>query len=88
MDSTTLSVAGLQHAAGSVATFESFARAVMQHVLETASQQVDKREEVSPARDSVAFELPVTVQAIGRAGGCIRVCVPGAGCIVWCPPKV
>lgn len=88
MESTILSVAGLQHAAGSVATYESFARAVTQHVLETASKQVEKGERVSPERDSVALELPVTVQAVGGGSGCIRVCIRGAGCIVWCPPKV
>ena len=88
MEGNGLSAAGLRHAAGTMATYESFSRALMQHILSAASDGVEKRERISPEGDSVAIDLHASVQSIAGSSGCIRVCIRGAGCFVWCPPKV
>lgn len=77
MESTILSVARLQHAAGSVATYESFARDVTQHVLETASKQVRKgkgcRQHVTRSRSSCRSPFrPSEAAAVASAYACVE----------------
>ena len=75
MNNKTLSADSLRQAAESMASYDSFARALVEHVLRTASDQIEKGERLSSARDLVSFDVPVTVRL--DQDGCYTTCVLG-----------
>ena len=62
--------------------YESFGRALVGFLLNSAAGHVQKKENLSTDGQMVTFNIQATVE---NHNGCVRCCIPGCGCILICP---
>jgi hypothetical protein len=80
---TALSVESIQKTAMSVSTYESFGRSLVEALLRTAAEHVDKKQNVSAAGDNVTFSIDVSISSIPDSQ-CFLICLPRSSCIRVC----
>jgi hypothetical protein len=71
----------IRQLATEVHDYESFGHVIVGFLLNSAAGHVQKKENLSTDGQMVTFNVQATVE---DHNGCIRCCIPGAGCILVC----